>query len=751
MAHTNYWKGKIAAGLACAMLLPLLCGCQQSPSQPTEGETTAVTTTAAPTETVVETTVPTEPLVTTPADGNPKDVTAKGTYTAREDQKDPEGVVAVMGVPKTEPTETTVPEESVAPTEAPMETEPATEVATEPTEASTAPTEPEEILPTEAPEMETEHARLTNEQLQVYYWMEVLEFKQAGHENGPDFTQPLDVQICQIDDTVNSWQQYFLREALATWVKDQSLILWGQLEGIPLDDEYLIREDQHKEHLSHDLPASKLLYGYNGTTYRPNTMHQAFLDNLPAMAEEMAKKAGLPAAFSLASNLFGTSTDGLVAYMENYNRAYMFLTELGYYMEEITPEEVETYFTAHEAEYAAKGITRESGKYVDMRHILLHPANAEVAEDGTVTAPDKDWRDLDYIAAKLMKKIKGTYPQTEGVFATFAANNSLDAGSAMNGGGYVNITKGQLIPELDAWFFDETRKEGDKDIIRTALGAHLVYFSGSEDIWAAEARQDLIAEKYQKLIDAAVAKYVTEIDYSRIRLVDAAQTCPAITADEMLYQDLAHERFPEAPLYLQQDYQKTKYGAYNVATYGCGITTLAMLTTYHSDKEYTVPTMCGMFGTYCSDKGTNRAIFIYETGDLGLYVKEQIYDLNKVYTALEEGCIVVNLQHDSYWTRGGHFLLLEKLKDNGNVVVRDSNILNYSKLSGHAIDEHEFKTLKGGNVTNWIFWPKYVRCSQCIRCADGTTAAAPGALFNSEYQCEKCDAALLRRSAYLNR
>ena len=31
------------------------------------------------------------------------------------------------------------------------------------------------------------------------------------------------------------------------------------------------------------------------------------------------------------------------------------------------------------------GITRDSGKYVDMRHILTHPRNATVAEDGTVT------------------------------------------------------------------------------------------------------------------------------------------------------------------------------------------------------------------------------------------------------------------------------------------------------------------------------------------------------------------------------
>ena len=57
----------------------------------------------------------------------------------------------------------------------------------------------------------------------------------------------------------------------------------------------------------------------------------------------------------------------------------MYDTALSYYIAP-TEEEVESYFTEHESDYAEAGITRSSGKLVDIRHILLIP---QVPEDGT--------------------------------------------------------------------------------------------------------------------------------------------------------------------------------------------------------------------------------------------------------------------------------------------------------------------------------------------------------------------------------
>ena len=118
--------------------------------------------------------------------------------------------------------ETEVPTESEAPveTEAPAETEAPVE-----TEA------PAESLPSE-PVYETitvvDEYSLTNRQLQTFYWMEVAAYMQAGHNEAPDLTQSLDTQVCPIDDSVGSWQQYFLQKALNTWATSRALNLHSQ-------------------------------------------------------------------------------------------------------------------------------------------------------------------------------------------------------------------------------------------------------------------------------------------------------------------------------------------------------------------------------------------------------------------------------------------------------------------------------------------------------------------------------------------
>ncbi len=737
MIHKKRWKGSLSVLLAIALVLPLLTGCGQS--QPntaptgTSGESTvpAASTDAGtvPGETVPETTAPTEPPATTPADGDPSDVTCQGSYTAENPQSAGDTVVAYVTATWTE-----LVEKEPASTEA---TESGSGKATEPV------IEYEEITV-------TEEYPLTNSQLQLYYWMEVSAYQHAGHQDAPDFTKPLDTQICQIDDSVNSWQQYFLREALNTWAAARNLTIWGELEGIPVIESYKIREDLHEKHLTDQIPALRLLYGYN-QGYTPNALHQAYLDGIPTMLAELAVSEGFSSVDALAQDLAGSgaTAEALSDYVSLYNRGYMFLTELGYDIQ-VTAEEVDSYFTQHESAYAAQGITRDSGKTVDMRHILLRPENAQVAQDGTVTAEEIEWTRLGWKVQQLMKSINATYPYTEGVFATFAANNSLDPGSAMNGGLYENLVKGQMPEELDAWLFDDARQPGDKAIITTALGTHIVYFSRGTEFWYAAAENDLMTQKYQALTAEAIAKYPITIDYSAIRLGTAPRSCDSVTADSLLYADIAHERYPEAPLYLQQDYQGTRYGAYSVVTHGCGITTLAMTASYMSDKQYTVPALCDTYGRYCTEHGSDRTLFVHTPGDLGFYLKEQIFNASKAYEALQQGYVVVGLQHEGYWTRGGHYLLFEQVNENGLVLVRDSNIYNYNKLEGHYVDEHDWKTVPGAAVSFWIYYPKYTRCSQCIRCNDGTSEAAPDALFNSTYRCGDCENALLRRYAYLN-
>ena len=51
---------------------------------------------------------------------------------------------------------------------------------------------------------------LTNAQLQIYYLNAIRSFQMEGFPNGPDFSQPLETQLCPLGDGTLSWQHYFL-------------------------------------------------------------------------------------------------------------------------------------------------------------------------------------------------------------------------------------------------------------------------------------------------------------------------------------------------------------------------------------------------------------------------------------------------------------------------------------------------------------------------------------------------------------
>lgn len=133
-------------------------------------------------ETVAEETV----AATIPADGNPDDVTCKGTYTVTDEE-----VIAAAD----------------------------TVVAT------------------------MDDKVLTNAELQVYYWMEVWgflsDYGSYAAYFGMDYTQPLDTQLCE-DGSENpmTWQQYFLARALDNWMSYQSLAIEADENDFVMDEEF---------------------------------------------------------------------------------------------------------------------------------------------------------------------------------------------------------------------------------------------------------------------------------------------------------------------------------------------------------------------------------------------------------------------------------------------------------------------------------------------------------------------------------
>lgn len=143
---------KIAA-VGCLLPALLLGGCSRTPAQNM---------------------IATEPLQepTVPADGDPNNVTCKGSYTG-DNQSAGDTVVATLG-----------------------------------------------------------EKQLTNAQLQVYYNMVIADY---SGENGPDMGQGLDTQLCPGGGHAITWQQYFLDEAISDWYTRQLLVIKAEGEGFVPD------------------------------------------------------------------------------------------------------------------------------------------------------------------------------------------------------------------------------------------------------------------------------------------------------------------------------------------------------------------------------------------------------------------------------------------------------------------------------------------------------------------------------------
>ena len=412
---------------AVATVLCLFSGCQKVTEDPSDIEEPFISATedagVSPTETEPTEPEPTEPEPTAPPDGNPDDVTCQGSYTGTvsEIAGSKSNTVATIG-----------------------------------------------------------KVELTNAQLQIYYQMAVNAYREAGHEDAPNFAKPLDVQLREMDGMTVTWQQYFLQQALNNWQSYYAMAERSEKEVLPLEDAYGRNEKKHEENLKTRIYNLDLLYGYN-TDYRLADAHQEYLDGLEAKISQLAKDKGFKTPASMVNDFAGIGTNDtyLLEYARVMNKAYMLTVTLSYYMEP-TAEEVETYFAEHEAEYAAAGITTDD-HYVNLRHILVTP-NGTTQEDW-----DKCKKEAEALLAKWNKS------RTEANFADLAFANSEDTGSSVNGGLYSNLSRGQLTKELDDWCFDPTRKTGDTAVIKTADGYHLVYMSAPNAIWYEVAEADLIA------------------------------------------------------------------------------------------------------------------------------------------------------------------------------------------------------------------------------------------------------------------
>ena len=472
------FRTKFFCRLLCLVLaVMILGGCASVPAEETE-ETTA------PTETV-------DPGPTAPPDGDPTNVTAKGSYYGTV-----EGTAGVATVGE---------------------------------------------------------ATLTGEMLQLYYGITVSQWRKEGTQPAPDWEQPLDVQECPLDTVAVTWQQFFLQRALDTWHMHAALTEQSATAHMKMDPEFLPDAENHEKYMKEDMPVMDILYGQD-TSYQLNELNAAFLETLPDLLEELG------GADSLAATLGGSAATGedLLALAQQLNEAYAYFIWARW---ESLPEEEE----------------QHEGDTVTFRHVLLIP------EDG-------DWKACEWRATELLNSYRLGKKVDEARFAVLANQNSMDMGTKVNGGLYEYVTKGQMNEALDAWLFDPARTAGETAILRSDLGVHIVYFRG---MFSAPDRSSYSRD----LIGEAISQYPMTVSYVDIDLEKMPDE-GSVSMAQLLYPDIGHEYITDYPLYFQQDFPTAMYGDFPLATWGCGITTLAMMASYMADDWLTPPLLAKEYGDY---------------------------------------------------------------------------------------------------------------------------------------------------------
>lgn len=600
-----------------------------------------------------ETTLPSAGA-TVPADGNSDDVTCKGTYTR---EGDPAAVIARIG-----------------------------------------------------------DTKLTNEALAVWYWAAAAQYQASGKTPAPDFDAPLDSQPCEADNSVGSWQQYFLRQALNAWHTAAALNQQSLEVPLNLEPEYQPDPEKYATYMD-GMPATKFLYGYN-RFYSPNTMHQAYLDSLPDTLKALAEEKGFGDTAAMAQDAFGATQAALTDMAQLLNRSFMYFTTLTYDL----PQPEVAYTESTDGDYL-----------VNIKHILLK-TDGKTAEE-TLAAFRKE-------AKTRLQPLTQTEQKSEAAFKDLAHLYSQDEASALDGGGYNRVKKGELPAELDAWCFDPARQSGDTTAITDDDGVHILYFSGRLEEAEVAAADESLAAQEADLLEQARTAYPVKFAYDQIALPEGKT---AISTSDLLYPDIAHERFPEIPLYLQQDYPGVMFGGFLLRTNGCGITTMAMVASYLSDELLTPPEMCRRYGGYSHRNGTDGMIFVKEPPVMDFYMVEKTYEPAKAWEGLENHHLVVSIQHKGYWTRGGHYIALQEITEDGNVRVRDSNIYNYVRVPAHVNDEHTWASITSAGSGYWVFDYKITRIPGCARCGDQSESS----LVGENFYCRKCAPAVMRRDAYL--
>ncbi|MBQ7817974.1 MAG: peptidylprolyl isomerase [Oscillospiraceae bacterium] len=325
---------------------------------------------------------------------------------------------------------------------------------------------------------------LTNAMLQVYYWDLVANNKYADM----DSKIPLDQQY-QDPETQTTWQQFYIEKAIDAWKRDVLVLQMAKENNFEMPEVYA----SQFETLEKDMLSTAISKKY--------TSLEAFLESM------------------LGS---GTTFQTYYDYLWTYFLGGTYWAE---YIKtvEVDMTEVEAYYEAHKSELVIDDyfqVTKDSGKLVDVRHILIKPKGGTKSEDGKTTVySEEEWNTCrDEAQAILDSWLAGEH--TEESFAKLATEKTEDGGSKSSGGLYTDTWKGKMVKEFEDWCFDESRKTGDYGLVKTSYGYHVMYFVDAEEGWIRTCTSGAKSQKASEMIDELAKNTPVDVNYKKISLAE---------------------------------------------------------------------------------------------------------------------------------------------------------------------------------------------------------------------------------------
>ena len=330
---------------------------------------------------------------------------------------------------------------------------------------------------------------LTNGQLQLYYWMGIYTFMSGEYGSyasllGLDYASPLDQQ--GPTGSEESWQEFFLEDALSTWHLYQALAITAESEGMEMP-EALVSD----------------------------------LENLYTLLEESAEEGGFDSVDQMiqADAGAGCTAEDYYVYTQAY---YYYLTYIMHMSDtiEVTQADIDAYFAENEEALAEEGVTKDSGNVYGVRHILIEPEGGTEDSSGNTTYSDEEWEAC-RVKAQTIMDTWAAGEATEATFAALANTHSADPGSNTNGGLYDGLDKDtSFVEPFKEWYLDESRQVGDYGLVKTDYGYHIMYMSSSELEWISYCRDSIITDAITAGMTAAQESYPLEVEYDKIILAE---------------------------------------------------------------------------------------------------------------------------------------------------------------------------------------------------------------------------------------